>query len=291
MSESTIPEFELNKKYYQDTEKANISLEKFKLMIWEIFEKEKEVHHFEIEDNVKEMLFKTDFTHNLIHLPFPRIKIDCSYLDEEKGFLLEEFYITETKDKILISYIHRKENDLGFGTLELNKFLKFDCKRGISEITTKEGGKISGKEELIKRWGEDRYNQHNQETLYSEDKMVKFLGNFINYINSKDIEIINYDRTIGNPNYVEKRLKRGKIPKPITHIIKITGKLKLYINNLKEETGSIDFTNKFWVRGHWRELRSIYYKNLQGKMIWIMPYIRGKGELIYKKYFVEKEEN
>jgi len=65
--------------------------------------------------------------------------------------------------------------------------------------------------------------------------------------------------------------------------------LRRYISNLKSN-GHIDYSHKFWVRGHWRTLKNEKrYKDSVGKKMWIKPFIKGKGILIDKKYELKKK--
>ena len=47
---------------------------------------------------------------------------------------------------------------------------------------------------------------------------------------------------------------------------------------------------RFWVRGHWMNFQSIRYKNKRGQKTWVLPYIKGKGELIKKDYYIGEKE-
>lgn len=42
--------------------------------------------------------------------------------------------------------------------------------------------------------------------------------------------------------------------------------------------------------GHWVNFISERYKQMKGKKIWILPYIKGKGKLIKKEYYVGEKE-
>ena len=110
-----------------------------------------------------------------------------------------------------------------------------------------------------------------------------FMCNFIDFMNNPEIEIIKIDR---NEEQNLKRIKRGKLPIPSYNFVKVTGKLKIYINSL-QSGNKFSYSHKFWVRGHFRTLKNeSRYKNNTGQKLWITPYIKGEGLLINKIYDV-----
>jgi len=71
-------------------------------------------------------------------------------------------------------------------------------------------------------------------------------------------------------------IKRGKIPIPTMHIIRLKGKLKQYINTLSSGD-CFEYHYRFWVRGHFRTLKDEKrWGSNVGRRIWILPYIKGK---------------
>jgi hypothetical protein len=82
-------------------------------------------------------------------------------------------------------------------------------------------------------------------------------------------------------------MKTGKPIIPSTMTIRVTGKLKIYIDELVHGA-NWHFNYRFWVRGHFRQLVSDKYK--EKKRIWILPYIKGKGILVEKIYNLKKQE-
>lgn len=104
--------------------------------------------------------------------------------------------------------------------------------------------------------------------------------NFLDFLNTPDIELIEVER---NEEKNKKRIKRGKIPLPSYNLVRVTGKLKIYLDKLN--SGALfSYSHSFWVRGHFRTLRSEKWKNKQGTKIWIYPFIKGKGILVNKIY-------
>lgn len=107
--------------------------------------------------------------------------------------------------------------------------------------------------------------------------------NFLDFLNNPEVELLTIDRS---DEQNDKRIKGGKPPIPTQKLIKLTGKLKVYINKL-ESDGLYKVSHRFWVRGHFRTLRNkTRYGSNSGKKIWILPYIKGSGILIDKNYEV-----
>ncbi len=116
-------------------------------------------------------------------------------------------------------------------------------------------------------------------------KLKEFVCNILDFINHQDVEVVCIEEHKRN----DRRMKKGKKPLPNIYSLVIKGNLKRYIyetlnNNL--EAWKIGF--RFWVRGHWRNFKNSRYKNVS--KTWILPYIKGKGELINKKYYLGEKE-
>jgi len=258
--------------------------EKIYQIMYEQYEKNSEVHYFEVESDVKELLLKTDFTPRIIHLPFEICKLDCEYENDLcliSNILLREY---ETCIQAVWFYIDKElEKDFCgvIGTLTLNKDLTYKDDNNESCVAymkdtnkelplTKEEKKILEKRQIVRN-----------------EEIRKLIGNFLNYLDSEDVEIINIDYRKSNPRYVEKKLAKGKIPRPLVHKVRLIGKSRIYLNNLKDDRGKINYAHSFWVRGHWRSLKHIKYKNNCSKIIWILPYIKGRGKLIKNSYLIK----
>ena len=114
-----------------------------------------------------------------------------------------------------------------------------------------------------------------------------YILNIHDFINHPEVEIIE------KPWYNNKnRLKRKQPLIPTTICINILGKLKKYVyDTLKQNEKSWEIGHRFWVRSHWMEFKHERYKNRQGQKTWILPYIKGKGKLIKKDYYVGEMEN
>jgi len=85
-----------------------------------------------------------------------------------------------------------------------------------------------------------------------------------------------------------RRTKKGKIPIPTMIITKLHYTLKDYIEKIHysgQGQNKLDYS--FWVRGHWRTLLSVRYKDI-GSRIWIPPYTKGKGVLVPQLFRIEE---
>lgn len=119
-------------------------------------------------------------------------------------------------------------------------------------------------------------------------KILRIVLNFINFLNHPEVELILHDKS-----YIRKnRIDKGKFGVPDIVEINITGKLKKYIDEISNENKiNRNLGYKFWVRGHWVNFKNDRYKNAKGTQVWILPYIKGKGELIKKNYHLGKRED
>jgi hypothetical protein len=113
-------------------------------------------------------------------------------------------------------------------------------------------------------------------------EVATFVCNCIDFLNTPDVKFVRVDRT---PEENEKRVLKGKLPIPTISYIRIDGELKKYLNSISQSRHSA-YQYSFWVRGHFRTLKSQRYKEV-GKKMWIKPFIKGKGILIKKNYDVD----
>lgn len=272
----------------------------FDEVMYNTFEKEYDVHYFNITEDIKKLLSKTDFKNNKVKLPFSRIRINILWEDED-GFKFPYIYVTEKEGGFTISYARKIPNSeyVDVGILDLDLDLSTKRKSKKNNLDMQSFGNIDlsnmsydNRVELSKtlfethkkHFGGGGYEKEVEITNRSEKQMTRFVGNFINLMNSRDIELITVERS---KEQNTKRTRRGKLPIPPTTHIRLTGKIKEYVNQLNS-SGHINYSHSFWVRGHWRTLRNEdRYKDNVGTMIWIVPYIKGKGNLIKKEYDVE----
>jgi|TARA_R100001530_G_scaffold62534_1_gene44990 hypothetical protein len=240
---------------------------------------------FKVGEDVKKLLFltKPPVKNNHINLPFPEMFIDVSFSKEE---------------------LNKIGLDMGYG-----RIIGIMLKKG-NMIHEKLGGDVVGEalritifSETGGKWWFDTFNKNinltegwndwnvtvkeNETTDKKAKKIVHcFALNFLNFMNNPEIQTVVVER---DDEKNEKRISKGKIPLPSIHHVRVTGVLKEYLNKLNSE-GSFELSHRFWVRGHFRTLKSEerYGKNA-GKRSWILPYIKGKGILVEKQYDVVKK--
>ena len=136
----------------------------------------------------------------------------------------------------------------------------------------------------IKRLGKEQ----GIDLLEEINTIKRFICNFLDFLNDPEVELTLVERT---KEQNEKRLLAGKPAIPKEHFVKLTGKLKIYIDELVKTDALSHFNYRFWVRRHKRTFKSLRYsKQVRGTTIWIEPHIKGKGILIKKEYLVKKVE-
>jgi len=122
---------------------------------------------------------------------------------------------------------------------------------------------------------------------YAKEKIKEFICNILDFINHQEVELVCGEKHNRN----DLRIKRGKVPLPARYYLVLKGKLKKYVNEtIKYNEKAWELGHRFWVRGHWMEFKHKRYKNKQGQKIWVLPYIKGKGELIKKDYYIGEKE-
>ncbi len=186
--------------------------------------------------------------------------IQSSPLQSSRGLIAEKAVYEDQYPNIFIRAVTQETvSPYSFGHLCILLYSDYD---------------FSIEKTLDKRWIEERNFLRN------------FVMNFLDFLNEPDIKFVNIPRT---EKTRKKRIRKGKIPLPPSTIIKLTGKLKEYLHQVK--TGHhFSYSHRFWVRGHWRDFVSDRYKNKKGQRTWIYPYIKGEGLLVDKRYRLEEEK-
>lgn len=252
---------------------------------------------FEVTDDVTKLLERTKNKIRKTRLPFPIIFLDASPTfkmiwaqDHKKwikrkelnyhGFLLAESGVHKDEHSIIPSTItvppgHKHpENIYIYGVFSLP-----DSNRvGNLKITLYEdydyleGQYVDGSS---KRWNRER------------QLVREFVMNCLDFINEPDVKYVERIRAY-SPS--KKRMRAGKGLRMPTMIVKITGELKRCLDNISMG-GHFSYSYRFWVRGHWRRFTSELYtrSGLKGKRKWIMPFIKGEGILIDRRYQLVKE--
>lgn len=226
---------------------------------------------FEINDEVTFLLEKTDNDEAERPFPFPIMFLNVNFTFEELPIIGIQFeekeseQIADANTKLIYSVItlfyHEYE---GQTRLVKNIPIKYDIKNKLENLFTGE-------------------NQVYFERKYGQ-KVRILANNFLDFLNNPDVEFVEVIRT---EDQNAKRMNRGQLPIPNYTNIKLTGQLKIYVNKLQPQ-GLYKIGHQFWVRGHWRTLRNEERYGLNsGQKIWILPYKKGEGILIEKRYEVK----
>jgi len=253
---------------------------------------------FTLNDDVKNLLLHTEGTKSLDKLPFDKMFIDTNLDVEdmnEKQFgctitritgivvvKATEFICSMMDSKVAPEdeEIQKTKGD-GF----IIYVMAWDDKNGVAFNTFQ----IMNRQDIfIDNSGTHLVGGIRTMTNELRNYTINFVSNFINLINNPtDIEYITKEYSKGKN---KQRMRQGKMMVPGSSVICPVGDLRRYISDLHSQ-GTIDYSHKFWVRGHWRTLKDEQrYKNAVGKRMWIKPFIKGKGILIEKKYDVRLKE-
>lgn len=240
---------------------------------------------FEVEDDVKKLLCLTEtpIKNDEIHLPFSSIFLDVSFTKEELkeyGVNIKNDTITGISVQVRTLALEKPNNIVGDAlyiitlSQEGEDVVFDDFVRNIN-LTEDTSKKYPGIENIG--------TQPNSLTDAVTVKFIhKFVLNFLNFLNNPEVEYVEHIRSAKNR---ERRAKKGKAIIPSTMSIKVTGKLREYIDEAASGE-NWHFNYRFWVRGHFRDLKDDRYVNK--KRIWILPYIKGKGILVDKTYDVKQ---
>lgn len=255
----------------------------------------KNAKFFEIDKIEKRLMLLTETPRNKnilkeVRIPYPCIFLDINIKKEEMDYDIEAdeiigMIISELKEYD-IKRIERNENIVEIKENPiLNSFLRnrfYHITYGVikgSYISIQEAViSIDSKENEIKEIGTNK----------KQYKFIKnFLINFLLFITNPEIELITINR---NEKNAKRRERQNKMPLPSSHKIKLTGKIKRYVNALGNNLDGEGFNFRFWVRGHFRHYVADRFKGVKNKVIWIAPYMKGKGEIRDKIYSLEADK-
>jgi len=242
-------------------------------------------HLFEVSNDVKQLLIelKTPKQNDMFFLPFPVIFIDVDFKKKDlkemgieiaydviNGILISERKIILDKDKkeigtsLSISICGLIDGELFFDTYAERKTFYDEYK------------------ELLKK-----VEFHNEPGLDKKTRrfMKSFVLNFLNFVNLPEVTYVDVKQHEARN---EKRMERGKLPIPQRSVIKLSGELKRYMEDMKNNP-SRHYQYRFFVRKHFRTLKNPRYGANVGKRIIIFSYIKGPqhGPLVEKTYFVD----
>jgi hypothetical protein len=237
-------------------------------------------HLFKVERDIVDALVLTDnkLDHARHKLPFPIIFIDCYIPIISWEF--EDGKIASHYNGILLFEVRDSYNEDEFIPLknlqemlpkkgELSKFYMYGYE-----------GEIPSPDPYL-YIGNTGTDVTTAPEFKDEKKQIEmFVANFLDFINDPEVELVDEPNQV----YTNKiRKRKGLSPIPPSKIITLKGKIKEYVAKIR--TGAtFTYSHRFWVRGHWRELRSDIFTNKRNTRIWIPPYIKGNGVLLQKEY-------
>lgn len=128
------------------------------------------------------------------------------------------------------------------------------------------------------------------------DHIFRIAANFIDLLNTPDVDVINVKK---NEKRAALEEKRTGIPQPSSlHRVIVKGEIKRYIDSLKTTGFGSSPHYAFEVRGHFKHLRADRYKpDPQNKcecgckkIVWTPPHTKGRGILIKSEWSMESNE-
>ncbi|HEY4496787.1 MAG TPA: hypothetical protein VI432_01380 [Candidatus Paceibacterota bacterium] len=121
-----------------------------------------------------------------------------------------------------------------------------------------------------------------------ETEVKNFVAAWQNLLFDPEVKMVE----VRNSPNARKRIERehGYFP-PIIHQIRISGKLKTYLQKQARLVKGHGDMRMHWVRGHFRHLQSKRFTHKHGQRIWVPPHIRGaSGPLIRSEYAVTQKK-
>jgi len=237
---------------------------------------------FVIDNKLAMLLYNTDCDIKYKHLPFANIILNTN-LDLGNNWILKGLWISDCGNKEDINYI--KSNLIKEKSYSVESLIIF----GVCANTLTGEGDIFSTSIDTKSYKKDEEGLSNSLIVHKEDKTLNpekiksFVSSFLNFLYNPDIEIVERNLT---EVQIKRNIRKDRVAED-NYYIKISGKTRIYLDNINEE----HFNNEYLksnhasiVRGFYRHLRSLRYK--YQREIWIPPFIRGLGELKEKTYII-----
>lgn len=216
------------------------------------------LHQFFVEEDLHQMLRKTDVKLEYDKLPFPTIFINKKFIVD--GCEIYGIFVTELLTK------ENKQSYTAFSMIKDEGILL------CYSIAIEEENNVVC-------------------MIPSKNNVSQFMGEYVvsllHYLHTPTANVVyNYPSKKILKNLQKKRTGIGG-----HHYVKLDGTVRIYLDKIKSSHGGeIDWFHKWWVRGHYRDLRSDVYVNKKGERIWIHPFIKGDGDLIKREYIMEKHD-
>jgi hypothetical protein len=231
-------------------------------------------HVFHCSDVVREMLIVTDNDIHFRKLPFRSIFIDTNLKYDNVTFF-----------GLLLMHSHAVGNNVSSICIDES------CKDGAESFMLVAIGLDESDNELV-----FHYCDVTDSSLELKDNaqlrfLAEFACNFLDFLHDPNVEYVKANESFGAAHrHLRKLYDSRKLDMEKIHFIRVNDSLRRYIDKCAHMQSKRGFSFRFWVRGHFRTLRADRYGENVGKRLWIVPYIKGQGVLIEKKYELEKRD-
>lgn len=243
-----------------------------------------ECKHFEIEDDVKEMLLRTRAPKKPdLHLPFEYLFLDCKMRKDE---LLRMNIHLDTDE---IRGIMVRFGDILYWSKEekpevVGKDLRLSvC--SIDEGNDEHFVSVTTFSSNIEIWldrGKVDLDAPSAISLNDQKIVRDFVVNFLYFLNNPEVKYVYHERSEKN---IQRRIREHKPILPSSYSITITGQTLRYLDEVRAGL-RMECQYAFDVRGHYRQLQSPFYKQKRGVRIWVSHFVKGKDKgFIVEKYY------
>lgn len=249
-------------------------------------------HLFEVSDDIKRLLVltKTPKINEMLKIPFSVIFIDVEFKRKEMLQLAGVDIGFDIICGIIVQngVVVQAPNEEVVGTdlrISICAFDNYTDKRGNTDkavIFETYSEEINWDSKKIDK-DKVKYRHDKDLNLKTRRFIHAYVLNFLNFINNPEVQYVTVE---ADTKRNEKRVRECKVPIPSRSIIKLSGTLKHYIEDIKRNP-MWHYNYRFWVRGHFRTLHDKKYGENVGKRTWVFPYVKGKGILIEKKYILK----
>lgn len=236
---------------------------------------------FDISKDVLNLLDKTNsnLSYNKL-MPYSQIFIDLNELDLGGGISLYGALLIKTSVMEFVTKKGDKQRKDCLRIFAVGRDNNDNEPIWIEDFISDEGISLGYKKNKFSFMKEE----HSKKVT---ERIANISINLLSLINHPEVEVITKSMKILR----DSRIKNKKLGMPDKININLTGKLKRYVYETTQRNEKAwELGYRFWVRGHIRELKSERYINKRGETIWIMPHIKGRGELVNKNYYIGEKE-
>lgn len=224
---------------------------------------------FEIDKDINLMLENTRNYVKPVHLPFTSIFIEAEIHHKPFTRVSDNKTVIWNKPFYGLLLVQGPDLEVRFSTITVGKDKEYQ-------------EHVIWFSNLLDSTRDPKTDEQHRASSHALRHIRNYIINFVDFLN--DPEVIVQDITKQERTRRKWLRKRGiKLPR-INKVVKVTGKLKIYLREVQRYAEKFHYSHRFWVRGHWRRFRHERFTNMRGRKIWIPPYIKGSGILIPKRY-------